>query len=237
MKLLLSPRFSEDSIALQNAAWDQGWEVQRLQGWRTEPIEDVGAIYGEPLWARAVAAQVGRVLIEPPLDWLTTLPRELVNRSIRYGTVESLWPIEFPAFIKPADDKRFAAAVYESLPELDAHWPILVSQVMPIWREYRMWILNGKAIASCFYRGETRGGFNTYELSEFAGACARLPNNPPAMVIDVAQGYNGKFSVIEANPCFGSGIYKSDPEKVLDVLQAACVIEAPAEFTQPVSLE
>lgn len=46
-----------------------------IEAGRGEPV----AIYGEPLFARIVAAQLGRVLLEPALDWLVHLPRALIE--------------------------------------------------------------------------------------------------------------------------------------------------------------
>jgi hypothetical protein len=248
MKLLLSPRFSEDSIALRDAALRKGWDVERVRSWRTEEVPDVRAIYGETLWAKVIAEQVGRSLIEPPLDWLTTVPHELTGREIRYGTPEQLWPIKFPAFIKPADDKRFTATVYASMPEIDFDQPILVSEPMhPQW-EMRFWILNGKVLTASSYgaegqsRVDRQGPFPSINrIFDFAEQCAASPRTPPAVVIDVTTtGVRNQvpvFQVIEANPCFGSGLYAADATLALEVIAAACVEKQdPGEWVNPASI-
>ena len=74
--LVLPPRFTDDSNALWRAALDAGWDIERLSGWRAseglarrEPV-----LYGEPLFAAAIAEQLDLALLEPPFDWLTRLP-------------------------------------------------------------------------------------------------------------------------------------------------------------------
>jgi hypothetical protein len=83
--LILAPRMTDDSQSIWKAALDLGWSTQRLPGWRVPNQlldSDRGiAIYGEPLFAVAVADQLGLILIEPSIDWLTTLPREYLLRA------------------------------------------------------------------------------------------------------------------------------------------------------------
>ena len=70
--LILSPRYSDDSIKLRRAAIALGWDVMRLASWRCpedfEPEEPV--LFAEPLFNTAVAEQLGLALIEPPEDFL-----------------------------------------------------------------------------------------------------------------------------------------------------------------------
>lgn len=241
MKLVLSPRYSEDSQKIWHAATTRGWDVERLQGWRAEDIGEVDAIYGETLWARTVATQVGRELIEPPLNWLCGVPQELLRRKVRFGTAEDLGHIQLPMFIKPADDKSFEARVYQTPPSIPRDTLVLVSDECMMLMEFRVWVLNGKPVTGSLYRHSESIDPAVAEshLSQAlwtAERCARSPNTPPAVVIDVARTINGAWVAIEANPCFGSGIYNADADKVLDVLAAACVTTAPPEFVQKVTL-
>ena len=83
--LILSPRYSDDSIKLRRAAIALGWDVMRLASWRCpedfEPEEPV--LFAEPLFNAAVAEQLGLTVIEPPEDFLVRLPREYVGRDVR----------------------------------------------------------------------------------------------------------------------------------------------------------
>src|SRR5688572_18632292 len=66
--LLVSPRFTPDSIALGNAARAAGWRVERLHRWSIPgdlAVHDV-AVYGEPLFAAFVAENLSLALLEPP---------------------------------------------------------------------------------------------------------------------------------------------------------------------------
>jgi hypothetical protein len=237
MKLLLSPRFSEDSVALSGAAVEAGWEVVRLQAWRTPPIDDVGAIYGETLWARAIAGQVRKMLLEPPLDWLTRLPEEFLRRRVRHGTLAELGSIELPAFIKPEDDKTFEAGVYSALYGfIPPTGRVLVSDVVKFVDEYRVWCLDGAAMITDPYRGP---GVDLSAARDFAVEALYVASEftPRAAVIDVGRLDTGEWAVVETNPAFSSGIYHALPEPILAVVAAACVDEAPAQFSQPVELK
>jgi hypothetical protein len=75
--LILSPRYSDDSITLRRAAIALAWDVMRLSSWQCpedfEPEEPV--LFAEPLFNQAVAEQLGLAVIEPPEDFLITLLR------------------------------------------------------------------------------------------------------------------------------------------------------------------
>src|SRR3954453_17618303 len=76
--LILSPRYSDDSIKLRRAAVALGWDVMRLASWRCpedfEPEEPV--LFGEPLFNAAIAEQLDLIMVEPPEDFLVRLPQE-----------------------------------------------------------------------------------------------------------------------------------------------------------------
>jgi hypothetical protein len=86
--LILSPRYSDDSITLRRAAIALGWDVMRLAGWRCpddfEPEEPV--LFAEPLFNTAVPEQLGLTVVEPPKDFLIRLPGEYVRRDLRLTT-------------------------------------------------------------------------------------------------------------------------------------------------------
>ncbi len=107
--LVLPPRFTDDSNLLRKAAIEAGWEVERLSGWRPSPeLRQVDPVlYGEPLFAAAVAGMLGLALIEPPFNWLTMLADPWTKRNIRFTTLASARNEIRPMFIKPADDKWF----------------------------------------------------------------------------------------------------------------------------------
>src|SRR5438270_5083787 len=99
--LILSPRYSDDSIKLRRAAIALGWDVMRLAGWRCpedfEPDEPV--LFAEPLFDAAVAEQLGLTLIEPPEDFLARLPEDYVKRRVRVTTAAEARTLPGPVFL------------------------------------------------------------------------------------------------------------------------------------------
>jgi hypothetical protein len=83
--LILSPRYTPDSIALGNAALENGWAVERLQSWRPVKLSDHDVTpYGEPLFAAVVADSLQLALIEPRLSWMAEIPFDLRQREIQF---------------------------------------------------------------------------------------------------------------------------------------------------------
>lgn len=237
--LILPPRYTEPARRLWLAAGARGWHVVRLARWRVEAGQAPRgrlAIYGEPLFARVVADQLGRVLYEPTLDWLTTVPEAFVHREIRFMAFGELPDFEAPRFVKPADDKAFPAAVYprsaalRQLEHIDPDSAILTSSPIDFIDEYRIFMLAGRAHTASLY---ALGGELTQEpgdpglierASRFAEEAAAASGPlPEGVVVDVGRIEGDRWAVIEANPIFGSGIYNADPDLVLDALAAVCV--------------
>lgn len=244
--LLLPPRYTEDTIRMGAAARAAGWRVARIHGWRApdrlraaEPV-----IYGEPLFGTVVAEGLGLALLEPPFDWLTTLPEPLVGRRVRYLTLGQARSAG-RAFVKPADDKRFEARVYGSGAELppaslvadDA--PVLLSEPVH-WRvEFRCFVLERRLMTLSPYAREGRpardadGGWPEGEGERAAATRfvegllgdAAVPL-PPSCVVDVGIVDGHGWAVVEANPAWGSGIYGCDPAAVLQVIRRATVPRA-----------
>ena len=232
--LLLPPRYTEDSIALWRAAITRRWSTERVLGWRASAsVDDDVVIYGEPLFAATVAEQFGIALIEPPLDWLGSIPAELLRRAVRSLRLGEVRRLEFPKFVKPADDKCFPARVYGSadeIPNLETlapETPTIVSDPVSWAREYRAFVLEGEPVTVSAYARDGRLDMDDSEegLSEAARFVRRVATSvdvPPAVVLDVGVIANAGWAIVEANPCWGSGIYRCDPAKALDVVQRAC---------------
>lgn len=245
--LILSPRFTPDSIALRNAAIDAGWMVERLASWRPSLalIERPGIDpipYGEPLFAAVIAESLGLALIEPGFSWLAKLPRELRKRNIEFTSLAQARIWKQRAFIKPADDKCFPARVYESGNELPPEEalgnsvPVLISEPV-IWEsEFRAFVLERAVTTISIYSrwGETAQASDgawpatTAEMDAVRNFCESVVGPrvsvdfPPAAVLDVGLIEGRGWAVVEANACWGAGIYGCDPRQVLDTLFRAC---------------
>jgi hypothetical protein len=240
--LVLPPRFTPDTIAVGQAATTAGWSVERLPSWRVPEWlrgQDV-ALYGEPLFAAVVAEDLGLALLEPPFDWLPTLPADYLRRETRFATLAQARQLEHPAFIKPADDKCFLAGVFregQHLPSEDVlpgATPVLIAEPVRWEVEVRCFVLDREVLAISPYlrRGELAqlpDGTWDDGRTEHAEAFAQrvVSDNavslPAAVVVDVGIIEGRGWAVIEANAAWGSGIYGCDPAAVLRVVRRACL--------------
>jgi len=236
--LILTPRFTPDSQALWRAAIKLGWDVERLPSWRIpehilaapDPVP-----YLEGLFAPTLATQFGLRLLEPPVDWLPRLPEEYRKRRVYLTTLgEERVRVE-PAFIKPVNDKSFAAKVYtgKDLPtEYDQDMAVLVSEIVSWEKEFRCFILDRKPRTISIYlrsgelqlehdfaqSDEERAEAQTFIEGVLADPRIELPR---ATVIDVGIIKERGWAVVEQNAAWGSGLYGCDPEEVLEVLRFA----------------
>src|SRR5215471_4008120 len=134
--LILSPRYTPDSIALAGEATSAGWRVERLPSWRAPGHlrNAQTVIYGEPLFVAAVCEALSLVAFEAPFSWLADIPYKYRLREVEFVDLAKARSLDRSAFIKPADDKCFQAAVYNSgrdLPSPDAlpeSTPVLISE-------------------------------------------------------------------------------------------------------------
>jgi hypothetical protein len=237
--LLMSSRHTEDNQALWRAAIRRGWSVARARGIRLPEIEDPEIIiYVEALYAPTIAKMLGRQLLDLPEEWLVQLPHAFKQRRIELTTLDQARSITEPAFVKPPNDKSFAAQVYESgacLPsEFDADMAVLVAEPVQWESELRCFCLDGTVKAlSPYMRSGVFAKLSNYEASRaeteaaatFAeGVLAAMDSlTPRAVVLDVGQIVGCGWAVVEANAAWGSGIFGCEPGAVLDVIRHATV--------------
>lgn len=238
--LILSPRFTDDSILMRAAAGRAGWQIRRPTGWRIPPdmVTGPAAIYGEVLFAEAVAGQLGLALLDVPEDWLPGLPPQFLRRELRVSTLAAARDHPGPVFVKPADGRKgFAGRLYRAgagLPS-EAACPddTAVFMAEPVtWQvEIRCFVLHGRVLTCSPYLrdGHDTGGDSSMTVEERSDAetCVEqllsVAPAPPAVVIDVGLIEGRGWAVVEANSAFGAGVYGCDPERVLEVLARACV--------------
>ncbi len=245
--LVLPSRYTEDSRALWQAAVDAGWRTERLTSWRVPGWLRGRSVvlYGEPLFAAAIAPELDVELLEPTPNWLTTLPATMTGRHIRAMTLETARKLDQPAFIKPMVDKCFEARVYENgseLPDTDVlpdDTAVLLSDPVSWRSEFRCFVLDGRiATCSVYHRDHAlaQHADGTWpatdaELSEaraFGSTVLTAVGDslPPGVVLDVGELATGDWAVVETNAAWGSGIYGCDPSEVLRVVATACVPRA-----------
>jgi hypothetical protein len=159
--LLMSSRYTEDDQSLWRAAISRRWSVARARGIRLPEIDDPEiVIYVEALYAPTIAQMIGRKLLDPADDWLVNAPHSFTKRRITLTTLGQARGLTDPAFVKPPNDKSFAALVYESgacLPhEFDADMMVLVAEPVRWEAEFRCFCLDGKVM------GASHGDFIKY---------------------------------------------------------------------------
>ncbi|QRN93987.1 ATP-grasp domain-containing protein [Archangium violaceum] len=235
--LLLSPRFSSDSIALATEASRLSWRVHRLHDRRPPArlAEEDLVFYGESLLADTIGKALGLALLEPAADTLSLLPEELVRRDVRFTTLGAARGERFPRFVKPADEKQFRASVYHSGAELpgpevlEDGLPVLTAEPVCWLDEYRCFVLEGRVVTASPYawKGEREesslASFDLEGARTFAAeVLARAGDSfPSAVVLDVGRIEGRGWAVVELNPAWSSGLYACDAAGVLRVLQRA----------------
>lgn len=251
--LILPPRYTEDSILLWRGALACGWAVTRLQGWRIDAgfSADEPIIYGEPLFVAAVAEELGLLAVEPPLDFLARLPQRFRLRDVTFGCGADISTRGFPGFLKPADDKCFPAAVYSGARDLDRfsippEAPVIWSEPVQWEMEFRCFIAGRCEAMSIYARGGRLAQADDeswpvtpdeyHQAYDFVTELLSSPalDFPPALVIDIGRIAGRGWAVVEANPCWGSGVYGCSAEAVLRTLRSAFASRqnAPADIAR-----
>ena len=221
--LILSPRHSEDSDAIDGAAIRAGWRVFRPDGWRAPSdfsSPDGIALYGEALFVRVIADQVGCVLLEASHDWLASLPEQYRKRHVIATTLEHATHFTEPAFIKPAGDKAFDSKVFSSGAELaerahdlSGQIDVLVSEPVEWEVELRSFVLDGEVMTITPYivNGElakTEEGLWLH-FPDLESEAQRFASNvlsgsgisyPPSFVLDIGLIRGRGWAVLETNP-------------------------------------
>jgi hypothetical protein len=242
--VLLAPRVTHDSVQVWEAAIELGWTVRRLPSWRVpEGINDPKCdyvIYAEPLFAEAVSDQLGLILLEPPPDWLCRLPSRFTKRRISLIPLREARSLLHPTFIKPAEGKVFEPKVYQTGRELpaaevvDDSLSVLCSEPVSFRFEARSFILNRELLSiSPYWRDGAlaQDGAGDWpfldneeaEAREFIGSVLSSDDVelPASCVLDVGFTAECGWAIIEANPCWGAGLYGCPASSALYAGQAA----------------
>ncbi|MFF5225574.1 ATP-grasp domain-containing protein [Dactylosporangium sp. NPDC000521] len=197
-----------------------------------------GHVYGGPVFAGQVAAASGLALLDPPDDWLVTLPYRYTCRDIVMSTVGDARWSRTPMFVKQPREKVLPATVYADgsrLAPLPPDTAVLVSGIVSFLVEYRLFVLDGAVHTASRYA--THGRLDPAPLDrcgdrgpvlEFTGALldACADGLPSAVVVDVGLASDAdrgeeQWAVVEANMGWFSACYAADPDRVLDVVLRA----------------
>lgn len=232
--LILTPRYTDDAQLLWNAANQMGWDVVRLTSWKlSKELKSIQepVLYVEALFAQTLAEEFGIKLVEPSDDFLPKLPEKFVRRKIRLTTLGDARGNGSQFFIKPPNDKSFAAGVYHgcSLPEyFDNNMPVLVSDIVEWKKEFRCFVNKRRVLTASVYMWDQKFQRDNdykcldeyiYEAIGFAQTVVNEQEILGPIVLDVGYIVNKGWAVVEANAVWGSGIYGCDPKKVLLVVK------------------
>lgn len=244
--LVLSPRYTDDSNTMWRAATARGWDVVRVRSYRPDAIDPSVAkkrpvLYGDTLLADALADVLDIAVAEPKPAWLPSLPEAYRKREVRLTTLGEAKRLRNPHFVKPADEKIFRARVYDDGALIDPddafddEEAVHVSEVVSFELEVRLFVARRRVHTySAYLRdGElARDARGDWPLTDDeARQAMRFANEllgdsrvdlPEAVVIDVGRTRERGWCVVEANPCWCSGLCGCDPRAVLDVCAIAC---------------
>lgn len=238
--LLLPHRYTTDSIAMWQSALRNNWEPRRFVKYEcpdVSPDEEV-AFYGDGLNGGIASEKLGLTLLEESLDWLVKIPQDFVKRRIEFSTIGELEVRDAPRFIKSADVKWFTPEVFAgTLPDLEDIDPsieVIIQEPVSFVSEFRFFIAEREIRAYSQYKrngqpSSTPSG--EWETDPWDLADAKKYLNEflredvqvcEATVIDVGKIEDRGWAIIEANPCYQSGIYDCNPDQVLEVVRMAC---------------
>jgi hypothetical protein len=162
----------------------------------------------------------------PPLGFPAALT-ELARRKIKNSTlaeVRSSRSAAFPFFIKPLwREKAFPGVVVRQrsdlarLSHLDGALDILVSDVIDLVSEYRIFVLRGEPIGCRHYKAD----FRVFPELSVADQCIALYKDAPiSYVLDVGVTKDKKTVPIEVNDGFSLGAYGLAPRLYARFLEA-----------------
>lgn len=147
-----------------------------------------------------------------------------------------------PFFIRPIlDSKSFSGQVMdwgqfsewrdnlsqltpEDLAYVDLDTEVLIAPAKPTYREYRVWMVYGRAVTASQYKlGRTKViSPNVDErVFKFAEEMDKIWSPCAAYVMDVFEGENGGLAVGEINNLNSAGFYAGDMAKLVGALEEA----------------
>ncbi len=226
LNLLIPSKPDLERDAVADAWHTAGGEVIRLDKfWCPPPIEGASAkVYGPETFALVVAKVLGLRLLEPSQDLVLSVPPTYLKRDVSVASLGSALGGRFPVFVKPLMPKQFVGKVYTDEAELQGATKglqesesVLVSDVIEIDGEARLFLLHGRVLDAAFYEGagDCSGAI---EVGEQLASEVQLPT---AVVVDLGLLAAGEWVFIEANAAWGSGLNGCQAERVLPAIGAA----------------
>lgn len=169
--------------------------------------------------------------------WRQRWGERLLNADAEVGRLDALSPVAPSLFVRPAEDtKSFAGAVMTLQDFLSFRARVLslggegtisgsteIVLCLPkdIRREYRVWIVGGRAVTASMYREGSRiceDGRVDAAVTTFAEETAAIWSPARAFVLDVAETEDG-LKVLEVNCLNGAGLYAADVARLVTAIE------------------
>lgn len=152
------------------------------------------------------------------------------------------WPVDEVRFLRPIQDSKvFAGNIFEwkdfnewqnkvvNLKEdygdsLSGDTIIQVATPKNIYKEFRVWIVDGKVVETSQYRQNLRLNMKPHEetpqdVIAYVNESVEMWNPHDVFVIDIALLKNGEKKIIEINTFNAAGFYKADVKKIISAVE------------------
>lgn len=228
-RLLLIPEKPDrerDSIA---AAWkSKGGEIMRIgKFWVKPDVQDkTVSLYGYDTFCLVLAQILELEVVSPNDEYLAAVNQRWTKRKLSIGFIITMNRDDFPIFVKPASPKLFKAKIYQTQEEfleetqgLKDEEIIILSEIVPVEKEIRAFILAEKIMDLAFYEGEGSLDEPRELLEDFIqNTSIQLPKT---YVIDLAYNEKSGWFILEFNSSWGAGLNYCNATKIIDCIQSA----------------
>jgi len=226
-----------DKVDLEREAIATSWQekigsVIRIgKFWKKPELPEAAsfAIYGNDTFGHVLAQLLNANLLSPKDDLIAYLSKDWTKRTIQQKTLSNKASLSFPSFIKPIQPKLFKAAVYINSYEferttkgLTKDTGILVSEIILIEAEARVFTLNNKVIDLSIYEGQADKKFAFDFAQDFLDNHPNL--FPKTFVLDLGFNQQQGWFVLEFNATWGAGLNGCQPENVIAAISVATVV-------------
>jgi ATP-grasp domain, R2K clade family 2 len=224
--ILVIPEKADPEREAVALAWQSGGgEVLKLGRFWDPPNLEASRVrlYGNDTFCLVLAEKLGLEPISPPDNMLLKIESGWLKRKILARDLKLVSEADFPTFVKSQVPKVFRSGIYQSLTDLrlecdglDSTTPIIISEIVEIKAEARVFILNTKVQTFALYEGIDASG-----LMDFVTQFVNQNELPLTCVLDFAFLKTRGWAFLEANPSWGAGLNNCDP-----LLAARCIAQA-----------
>lgn len=242
MIFVIAPTVDDEALYLAKSAEAIGYDVViATSGWKLpdDVLHKPGMVYGRKIFCEVIAHQMNWRLLYNRPDWITTLPKNFVNREVVFTSVKDARKEKSEKYYKLTDMQHFLPSIRISGKELPSHSVyddsgILVSDVMRFTSEYRCVVKDRVAITACCYsklkdvENKNNYLFNHELVIKFINLLLEEGKVEcvPGAVIDIGKYDKDKFAIIDSKSAFSSRLFGCEPIAMLNAIQASVANDA-----------